>query len=127
MPDCTTISSRYYGEQPVSPELEYIRQRLEDLSSIYENAVDIVTEEKDTEYIDFHARRLVEMAATITMSYLLLGCANDDEMFRKSLIVYVNHTNSEVEKHFSFIAQFKKEDLGYYKYVKNEESEIIAE
>ena len=118
-----------YHEQPVKPELEYIKDNLLSLTEIYENAVNLVIEEKDTEYIDFHARRLVEMAATITMSYLLLNAANDNDMFKKSLVVYVKHTNSEVNKHFSFIAEFNKEDLGYYKYVSayNKEEEDSKE
>ena len=96
-----------YLEQPVKPELEFYKEKLAKLTEYYEKAVNMVTDKKDTEYIDFHARRLVEMASTIIMCYLLLNDANNnEELFKKSLIVYLNHTESEVNKHYSFIADF---------------------
>ena len=117
-----------YHEQPVKPELEYLKDKLARLTDCYENAINFVTEKKDTEYIDFHARRLVEMASTIIMSYLLLNDANnDDELFKKSFIVYLNYTESEVNKHYSFISGFNAEEAGYYKYVSSENEGLKTE
>ena len=117
-----------YLEQPVKPELEFYKEKLAKLTEYYEKAVNMVTDKKDTEYIDFHARRLVEMASTIIMCYLLLNDANNnEELFKKSLIVYLNHTESEVNKHYSFIADFAPEELGYYKYVSAEEESAQEE
>ena len=59
------------------------------LTDDYEQAVKKVTAADDNEFIDFHARRLVEMAGHIVMSYLLLLDTNRDERFLKSAQNYL--------------------------------------
>ena len=50
------------------------------------------------------------------MSHLLLQDATKaPEMFGKSLNVYVNYAESEVEKHFNFIRKFQAEELESYR------------
>jgi Acyl-CoA dehydrogenases len=116
-----------YEEIPVKPELESIKQRLIKLTDIYEKAVHAVTETKDGEYIDFQARRMVEMAGYIIMSYLLLIQSSENDMFRKSLQVYVNYTEAEVTKNASFINTFNIDELSYYRYKSAEKEEAAAE
>ncbi|MDO5572234.1 MAG: Acyl-CoA dehydrogenase C-terminal domain-containing protein [Bacteroidales bacterium] len=116
-----------YEQIPVKPELEYIKKRLIKLTEVYEKAVISVTETKNSEYIDFQARRMVEMAGYIIMSYLLLIQSNETEMFRKSLQVYVNYTQAEVTKNASFINTFKMDELGYYRYNCAEQENEISE
>lgn len=60
------------------------------------------------------ARRLVEMAGYIIMSYLLLQDAKVDQSFINSAKVYVNYTRAEVEKHAGFIANFDAAQLAAY-------------
>ena len=74
-----------------------------------------VTEVKNTEYVDFQARRLVEMAGHIIMGYLLLFDATRNERFEKSANVYINYAEAEVEKHAKFINSFVAESLEMYK------------
>ena len=73
-------------------------------------------EAQNQELLDLMARRLYEMAAVCVMSHLLLQDATKaPELFSKSLNVYVNYAESEVEKHFNFIRKFQAEELASYR------------
>ena len=75
-----------------------------------------VKEAQNQELLDFTSRRLYEMAAVCVMSHLLLQDANKaPELFAKSLDVYVNYAEAEVEKHYSFIQNFQAEKLENYR------------
>lgn len=69
----------------------------------------------DQTYTDFMARRMVEMAGDIVMSYLLLDDANRNDSFTASLHVYVNMAESEVCKHADFIAKVTPAEMDFYK------------
>ncbi|MCI9606785.1 MAG: acyl-CoA dehydrogenase [Muribaculaceae bacterium] len=106
---------RDYEAQAVKPELQWIHDMLVELTARYEEAVKTVTEANDSAYGDFMARRLVEMAGVIIMSYLLLGDATRNEAFVKSAEVYAKLAQAEVAKHADFIANFKPAQLEAYK------------
>ena len=73
-------------------------------------------EAQNQELLDLVSRRLYEMAAVCVMSHLLLQDATKaPDMFGKSLNVYVNYAESEVEKHFNFIRKFQAEELESYR------------
>ena len=91
-----------------------LREILIGLTSQYEKAVAIVAGAKDQAYLDFMARRLVEMAGGIIMSYLLLDDAQRNASFTKSAEVYVKMTQAEVAKHADFIANFEPEQISAY-------------
>ncbi len=82
----------------------------------YADAVQAVMGVDDTKYHDFMARRLVEMAGHIIMGYLLLEDTQRNEEFRKSLVVYVKYGQAEVERHASFIGNFRPEQINDYLY-----------
>ncbi len=94
--------------------LAAFKPMLEDLTAKYEAAVAKVTEAADTRYTDFMARRLVEMAGNIVMSYLLLQDAAADESFDKTLTVYTKMAQAEVARHIEFIENFDKAQLEAY-------------
>mgnify|MGYP001089880783 CR=1 FL=1 len=75
-----------------------------------------VVSTEETEFVDFHARRLVEMAGHIIMSYLLLLDANRDESFLRSAKNYINFTKSQVKASAEFIRVSDLSDLGEYKF-----------
>lgn len=106
---------REYQEQAVKPELEWMRDNLMAMTASYEKAVNTVTAAKDTTYVDFMARRLVEMAGNIIMGYLLLNDANRNEEFVHSAEVYNKLAQTEVAKHADFIANFQPEQVEMYK------------
>ncbi len=104
-----------YEAIKVKPELEGIKTRLVELAKIYADAVEKVTAIKEPAYVDFMARRMVEMAADIIMGHLLLQDAQRNDSFTESAKVYCNFIQAEVVKHAEFIANFKFEDLEAYK------------
>ena len=104
-----------YNAEEYKPELQAIKTRLEAMTERYAKAVEAVTAVDDSAYGDFMARRLVEMAGVIVMSYLLLQDANRNDSFKRSLEVYTNLAEAEVAKHADFIANFKPEEVNVYK------------
>jgi len=107
---------RVYEHEQVSPQLEYLKRTLIILTEDYEQAVKKVTAANDSEFIDFHARRLVEMAGHIIMSYLLVLDANRDGQFLKSAQNYLNFAKGQIKAHAEFIRSSELSDLGHYKF-----------
>ncbi|MFV0592917.1 MAG: acyl-CoA dehydrogenase family protein [Draconibacterium sp.] len=107
---------REYEAERVSPKLEYLKRSLIILTDDYERAVKKVTSADDNEFIDFHARRLVEMAGHIIMSYLLVLDSNRDESFVKSAQNYLNFAKGQIKAHSEFIRSSELADLGNYKF-----------
>ncbi len=105
-----------YETATVSPEMETLQNRLKEMAEKYAACVTMVTEAKDQEYLDFCARRLVEMAAHLIMGHLMIRDASkDNELFGHSAHVYVRFVEAEIEKHTSFIQKFDKDELAYYR------------
>ncbi len=105
-----------YEKAAVSPEMETLQNRLKEMAVKYAACVDMVTEAKDQEYLDFCARRLVEMASHLIMGHLMIQDASkNNELFGHSAHVYVRFAEAEVEKHCSFIQKFDKDELAYYR------------
>ena len=104
-----------YAAEEYAPDTSELKERLVKMTALYEEALKTVVDNKNTEYTDFHARRLVEMAGHIIMGYLLLGDTTRNEKFLKSANVYVNFGEAEVEKHHKFIMSFKPDGLENYR------------
>ena len=100
--------------EQVCPEDEAIKNTLVYMTQQYANAVECVMGVKDSNYQDFMARRLVEMAGHIIMGYLLLEDTQRNASFRKSLHVYVKYGQAEVAKHADFIGNFRPEEIENY-------------
>ena len=106
-----------YATENYAPELKPLQERLAAMTELYADAVNRVTSLKDSEYTDFQARRLVEMAGHIIMGYLLLGDATRCADFTKSANVYVRFGEAEVNRHYKFITEFAPENYAaYYKH-----------
>ena len=104
-----------YEAAEIAPELEPLRDRLKAMKAAYVKAVETVTATKDNEYIDFQARRMVEMAGHVIMGHLLLNDATRNESFRQSAKVYINFGEAEVAKHAAFIERFNPEMIAAYR------------
>ena len=106
-----------YKDMPVSEELLPLKAEIEKMIEVYNKAVAAVNEVNDPEYTSFQARRLVEMAGDIIMSYLLITDASryGSESMAKSAKVYVNMAKAEVAKHSEFIANFTPAQVADYK------------
>ncbi len=107
---------RVYEAEKVSPELEHLKRTLIILTDEYEQAVNKVVAVNDTEFVDFHARRMVEMAGNIIMSYLLVLDANREPMFAKSAKNFIRIAKAQIKGHAEFIRTSDLSDLGAYKY-----------
>ncbi len=110
---------RHYESMPINPEFDSLRKRLLTMTTLFENSVQRVNEAKNQEYLDFHARRLVEMAGHIVMSYLLIIDASRDkgDLFRKSAEIYMKFAEVETRKHATYIKTFEIESVDVYKVV----------
>jgi alkylation response protein AidB-like acyl-CoA dehydrogenase len=106
---------REYEAMKVSPENELLRKRLIEMTEEYENAIQKASRANDGEYIDFHARRLVEMAGHLIMGYLLLLDSERDQRFRESARIYINHAQAWNRERMLFIHHFDASDLSLYK------------
>ena len=98
----------------VAAEDQAIKDMLLGLTNQYADAVAAVDACKEPGYIDFMARRLVEMAGNIIMTYLLLSDVQRNPSFRTSLNVFAKFTQSDVAKHIDFISKFSADQLGNY-------------
>ncbi len=105
-----------YAQMEVSAELAPIAAELKAMVEVYQKAVDHVLEVNDPAYTDFMARRLVEMAGNIVMSYLLITDASryNSESMAKSAKVYFNMAQAEVTKHADFINRISVADIAAY-------------
>ena len=104
-----------YEAEPVEPRYEFLRQKLSDLTDDYAHCVELVKGTKNTEYLDFHARRLVEMAGNIIMGHLLICDANRDEEYGNSAEVFIKLIYGENKQKLEYILASEVKDLGIYK------------
>ncbi len=102
-------------ESEVIGEDTAIKEKLQKMTAKYELASKKVMEFNNTEYLDFHARRLVEMAGNIIMGYLLVVNSQYDEKFSKSAKLFVNLASSENNEKFDYIDNFEIDNLELYK------------
>jgi 3-(methylthio)propanoyl-CoA dehydrogenase len=106
---------REYENTKVSPDQELLKKRLIEMTAEYENAVSKAQKSDENEYLDFHARRLVEMAAHIIMGYLLLLDSERDPVYQDSSRIFIQRSQSWNRERMLFIHQFEPNDLGLYK------------
>ena len=104
-----------YEALNVSPKFDLLKCRLVKMREAYTSVVEKVVGAKDNEYLDFHARRLVEMAGNIIMSYLLITDANLDEKYMHSAEIFLGKAEAENMEKASYIENFELSKLGSYK------------
>lgn len=104
-----------YEKAEIAPELEYLRDHLKGMTEQLETATQTVGGIGNTEYTDFHARRLVEMAGYTIIGYLLLLDAQRSPRFTKSAEIFIKYGQAKVCAHAAFIANFNPDQLGMYK------------
>ncbi|MBI9061240.1 MAG: acyl-CoA dehydrogenase family protein [Marinilabiliaceae bacterium] len=106
---------REYEMMELKPELHGYRRTLIGMTEEYERAVKAVVEVKDNEYLDFHARRLVEMAGNIVMGYLLVLDAQREDRFKGSADIMIKRGKADNHAKAGFIFNSTIDDLGFYK------------
>jgi hypothetical protein len=115
-----------YQQMEVAPELAAQKALLDEMFGKYQAAVDAVKAVNETEYTDFMARRLVEMAGDCVMGYLLVTDASRNlnsadatvkaaaEELVKSAKVYVNLGYADVARNATFVATVTPADMAAY-------------
>ncbi|MEG1950718.1 MAG: Acyl-CoA dehydrogenase C-terminal domain-containing protein [Odoribacter sp.] len=104
-----------YEKAPIATEHEYLRNTLKAMTAQLETSTALVGEAGNSEYTDFHARRLVEMAGYTIIGYLLLLDAQKADRFEKSAEIFIQYGQAKVAAHAAFIGHFNPDDLGKYK------------
>lgn len=116
-----------FAELPITPEFETLKEDLIEMTAEFESAREIVHNLKNDEALDFLARRLVEMASHIIITYILLHDAlrsnADCYSFKRSTYTYLRMVKAIHKAHLSYISDFKIEDLADYK----QQPKIIAD
>ncbi|MFD0763025.1 acyl-CoA dehydrogenase family protein [Lutibacter aestuarii] len=107
-------------EAKVFEENVTLKTKLQEMTVSFEEITQQVIDTHHTELLDFHSRRLVEMAGNIIMGYLLLLNSQRDEKFNKSAKLFINLVSSENKEKFDYINNFNIENLDLYKLVPTE-------
>jgi len=105
-----------YDTAEIRTELQKFRSTLQEMTAEYEAAVTKVTELKNSEYLDFHARRLVEMAGNIIMGYLLVLDSQRDEYYVKSCEIFIKHAEADNKHKMRYIESVEPDELGFFRY-----------
>lgn len=100
--------------------MESLRKRLVTMRELYEKAVETVVATGDNEQIDFHARRMVEMAGHIAIGHLLVQQSVVCEDYRISAETYVRYGESQVEAAAKYIQNWRTDDIETFRAVINE-------
>ena len=101
-------------------ENKHFKKELQAMTASYEQISLKVIETESSELLDFHSRRLVEMAGNIIMGYLLVINSQRDQNFHRSAKLFINLARSENREKYEYINNFEVEDLELYKQAKLE-------
>ncbi len=102
-------------DSEVLEENDVLKYKLHAMTVLYEKIYKKVELIDNTDYLDFHSRRLVEMAGNIIMGYLLIINSQRDESFKRSAKLFINLVSSENQEKYDYINNFDLEDLELYK------------
>lgn len=93
-------------------------RRLMEMASKFNACTAAVKDSGDQDFYDLCARHLYDMAGNIIMCHLLLQNAlKEPELFGRSLHVYLNLADAEVEKQFTWIRKMLPEKVCFYRQV----------
>ena len=103
-------------ENPASAAYNNYVARIEAMAQKLDQAIEYVKAQENQDVLDFSARKLYEMTAYTIMSLLVLqDTMRNAELFTKSLVIFVNHAESEVARHQNYIHCMNAEVLENYK------------
>ena len=91
------------------------RKMLQKLLSEYEEAFRHLEDQNNNELLDFHSRRLVEMAGNIIISYILLVDSKRDRKYEESARVFSRLAQGENAAKYKYIMSFEIDFLDTYK------------
>jgi alkylation response protein AidB-like acyl-CoA dehydrogenase len=92
-----------------------IRMVLQEMTQEYDEALKHVENQKNSELLDFQARRLVEMAGNIIISYILLIDSKRDSKYEESARIFTRLAQGENASKHKYVMSFENEFLETYK------------
>ena len=102
-------------ESEVNEENKDLKLILIKMTNEFEMISRKIIEEDQSDLLDFHSRRLVEMAGNIIMGYLLLINSQMDEYFSRSAKLFIGLASSENREKYHYIKNFVLDNLELYK------------
>ncbi len=103
-----------YEQAHIAPEYEPLRYTLKEMTGELEACTQLVAEAECPEYVDFHARRLVEIAGYTIIGYLLLADAQREARFAKSAGIFIQYGQAKVASYAAYIRNFNPDQLGFF-------------
>ncbi len=94
---------------------EKLQTKLRTMTAQYEEVSQKVMASETPDLLDFHARRLVEMAGNIIMGYLLILDGQRNEKFNKSAKLFISLAASENMLKYDYMTNFDEENIACYK------------
>lgn len=107
-------------DQEVSEENSALQEKLRAMTADFELISKKVMEMNQPDYLDFHSRRLVEIAGNIIMGYLLVIDSQRDEKYKRSARLFIDLASSQNHEKFNYIDNFDLESLELYKLHRSE-------
>ncbi len=92
-----------------------LQAKLQKMTAEYEEISKRVMDTDYPDYLDFHARRLVEMAGNIIMGYLLILNSQRNEKFNRSATLFVSLGQAENREKYEYINNFEPQNIELYK------------
>ncbi len=106
-----------YREVKLSHEFDYLKKQLNEMELEYIDSVKFVMDQNDNEFLDFHGRRLVEMAGNLIMGYLMLESADRDSsgVYKSLAELFIKIGESENRGKALYIKRTDTKDLSLNK------------
>ena len=112
----TNVINDMLAEVKDNAEYASYVSRIEAMAQKLQESIDYVKSQESQDVLDFCARKLYEMTAYTIMSLLLLkDTIRNAELFSKSLVVFFNHAEGEIARHYSYIHSMNAAVLENYK------------
>jgi len=115
------VTTGVYAEQianydaQVTEKFSDLQNKLQQMTKQYLDALQMVEATENADYLDFHARRLVEMAGNIIMGYLLILDSQRDEKYEKSARLFVDLAEANNQERFNYINESNLDKLDIYR------------
>jgi hypothetical protein len=100
-----------YEKETCPEELKDLKANLAEMTVKYEEAVQKSKEQDNREFIDFHARRMVEMAGNVIMGHLMIINANCNDEYKKYSRIFIKKAYAENKEKFEYIATTTMQDV----------------
>ena len=92
------------------------------MTTEYTGTIEVVKEKDDIEFVDFHARRLVEMAGNIIMGHLLVLDSQRDIKYKYLAELFIKKSIAANQERIRYIKDSEIKDLGTYRQVVTEQA-----